>query len=1002
MSADLDYISLNAMINLRGADGNLQLDKDKEAVRNYFLENVNQNTVFFHNLQEKLDYLVENDYYEAEFLEKYSFEEIKDLYKLVYSFKFRFKNFVGALKFYNQYALKNFKADRYLERFEDRVAATALYLADGDIEAARKLAIEIITQRYQPATPTFLNAGKKQRGDLISCYLLETGDSMESIAENIRGLLQLSKRGGGVAINLSSLREAGAPIKKIEGASAGVLPVMKLCEDAASYANQLGARQGACAVYLNAHHPDIMEFLDTKRENADEKVRIKTLSLGVVIPDITFQLAKENRDMYLFSPYDVERIYGVSFPYVNITEEYDNMVENAGIRKKKINARKFLQTLAELQFESGYPYILFEDNANRQNPIKGKITMSNLCVTGETKLLTKQGYRSVKELAESGANSTDAVVDIRARDMTFKRSGLEVEEGTAVVKTAENADILKVTTSNGQSLRATAWHKMYAVRDDKIVKLPLNELVVGDTLLAQKGGWDYAAPDTTEDADLAYLLGIVTLNGKVEGKTVSVSVENTIETIIRYELAKNNYGDDLYHDEQGTIHSKNLKTLLDKVFPGWGTSQVPAGVLRAAEKVQVGYLHGFFQAQSVRTGAPEFLADLQLLAVSIQAPSSLDQKAGTLTLHQNEDYTGLITVTDITFDGKEDVYDLTVPNGHSVIFNGIATGQCSEILQVQTPSSFNLDGTYQEIGTDISCNLGSLNIANVMDDGDFEKTVDISMRALSAVSLMSTIDTVPSIDKANHEGRAVGLGHMNLHGYLAREHIHYDSPEAIEFTSAYFAAINYFSLKSSNAQAVETQDPFVGFEDSDYANGSYFNQYLENDYNPKSDRVKELFTRSGIKLPTKDDWAQLKESVMSGGLYHRNRLAVAPTGSISYVTSATSSIHPITSMIEVRKESLIGRCYVPAPNLNESTIPYYRSAYDIGPEPIIDIYAAATPHVDQGLSCTLFFKHTATTRDVNRAQLYAYRKGLKTLYYVRISQDALEGTAVEDCVSCTI
>ncbi|MEX9542560.1 ribonucleotide-diphosphate reductase subunit alpha, partial [Escherichia coli] len=146
-----------------------------------------------------------------------------------------------------------------------------------------------------------------------------------------------------------------------------------------SYANQLGARQGAGAVYLHAHHPDIMRFLDTKRENADEKIRIKTLSLGVVIPDITFQLAKENKEMYLFSPYDIEREYGVPMSEISVTDKYHEMVNNKAIKKYKINAREFFQTLAEIQFESGYPYILFEDTANRANPIAGRINMSNLC-----------------------------------------------------------------------------------------------------------------------------------------------------------------------------------------------------------------------------------------------------------------------------------------------------------------------------------------------------------------------------------------------------------------------------------------------------------------------------------------------------------------------------------------------------------------------------------------------------------------------------------------------
>lgn len=136
-----------------------------------------------------------------------------------------------------------------------------------------------------------------------------------------------------MAFLLSNLREAGAPIKRIENQSSGVIPVMKMLEDAFSYANQLGARQGAGAVYLHAHHPDILRFLDTKRENADEKIRIKTLSLGVVIPDITFHLAKENAQMALFSPYDVERVYGKPFADVAISEHYDELVADERIRK---------------------------------------------------------------------------------------------------------------------------------------------------------------------------------------------------------------------------------------------------------------------------------------------------------------------------------------------------------------------------------------------------------------------------------------------------------------------------------------------------------------------------------------------------------------------------------------------------------------------------------------------------------------------------------------------
>ncbi|MGO1511011.1 MAG: ribonucleotide reductase N-terminal alpha domain-containing protein, partial [Actinomycetales bacterium] len=364
-SPELDYHALNAMLNLYDADGNIQFDADRQAARQYFLQHVNKNTVFFHNLREKLDHLVAEGYYEGEVLAQYSHEFLESIWDQAWAKKFRFETFLGAFKYYTSYTLKTFDGSRYLERFEDRVVMVALTLAGGKEQAARDMVDEMLSGRFQPATPTFLNAGKAQRGELVSCFLLRVEDNMESIARGINSSLQLSKRGGGVALALTNIREAGAPIKKIQNQSSGVIPVMKLLEDSFSYANQLGARQGAGAVYLNAHHPDILKFLDTKRENADEKIRIKTLSLGVVIPDITFDLAKTNEDMYLFSPYDVERVYGVPFSEISVTEKYHEMVEDGRIRKTKINARQFFTTLAEIQFESGYPYIVFEDTVNR-------------------------------------------------------------------------------------------------------------------------------------------------------------------------------------------------------------------------------------------------------------------------------------------------------------------------------------------------------------------------------------------------------------------------------------------------------------------------------------------------------------------------------------------------------------------------------------------------------------------------------------------------------------
>src|SRR5699024_4759548 len=375
---EITYFKLNNELN-RPVNNQIPLHKDREAVRAYFLEHVNPNTVFFYTLDEKLEYLVDNDYIESEFLEKYSREFVKQMMKDTYAMKFRFKSFMSALKFYTQYALKTNDGQRYLERYEDRIVFASLYLADGDEELANTLRDEMIVQRYQPATPTFLNAGRKRRGELVSCFLIQLSDDMNSIGRGINSALQLSRIGGGVGVNLSNLRAAGDPIKKIENASSGVVPVMKLLEDSFSYSNQLGQRNGAGAVYLNVFHPDIVSFLSTKKENADEKVRVKTLSLGLTVPDKFYELCALDEQMYLFSTYDVERIYGRPFSYVDITAEYDNLVNNEEVRKSKIRARDLENEISKLQQESGYPYIINIDTANRENPIYGTITMSNLC-----------------------------------------------------------------------------------------------------------------------------------------------------------------------------------------------------------------------------------------------------------------------------------------------------------------------------------------------------------------------------------------------------------------------------------------------------------------------------------------------------------------------------------------------------------------------------------------------------------------------------------------------
>lgn len=556
------------------------LGQDALSAKAYFKENVNKNTQYFHSLEEKIQYLVyEEDYWEKEFIEKYSMEEIKKVFKKAYSFKFRFQGYMSAFKFYNDYALRTNDKKTFLERYEDRLSINALYHADGDVEKALFLVEQLIKQNFTPATPTLLNSGRARRGELVSCFLLQVPDSLEGITNSVEFASQLSKKGGGVSLDMTALRAKGETIKKVKGASKGVIGVMKLLEDTFNYFDQMGQRSGAGAAYLNVFHPDLEDFLGTKKINADDSVRIKNLSIGVVIPDKFIELAIKDKDGYQFYPKEVFDEYGVTYDEVaiNMGEWYDKLVENPKLTKRKINPRKIMNTIAQVLGESGYPYIMFADNVNRVNTNKVPVKFSNLC---------------------------------------------------------------------------------------------------------------------------------------------------------------------------------------------------------------------------------------------------------------------------------------------------------SEILQVSTLSEYHgyADAEQDKIGFDISCNLASGNIVNMMENKEIKETVSAAMDIMNSVSEKTNITEVPGVSRANNEMHSVGLGMMNMHGYLAKNFIPYGSPDSLEFTDVFFNIVNFYSLEHSMLKAKETGIVFYDYENSTYASGEYFKN--RGQILPQSETVKELF--EGIHIPTTKEWKKLERDIKKYGVYNSYRQAVAP------------------------------------------------------------------------------------------------------------------------------
>ncbi|MGO4897550.1 class 1b ribonucleoside-diphosphate reductase subunit alpha, partial [Bacillus sp. GM2] len=502
-----------------------------------------------------------------------------------------------------------------------------------------------------------------------------------------------------ISVNLSKTRAKGESLMGYEDVTSGVVPIMRNLDQSLRHINQAGQRSGAGAAYLNVFHADINDFLDTKKISADEDVRVKTLSIGVVIPDKFIELAREDRPAYVFYPHTVYKAYGTHLDDMDIGAMYDELVDNPAVRKERINPRQLLEKMAVLRSESGYPYLMFQDNVNREHALNhiSKVKFSNLC---------------------------------------------------------------------------------------------------------------------------------------------------------------------------------------------------------------------------------------------------------------------------------------------------------SEICQASKVSEYTDYGEEDAIGLDISCNLGSLNIANVMANKSIEQTVKLAVDALTVVSESTNIKNAPAVAKANRQMRSIGLGAMNLHGYLAQNGIAYESEEARDFANVFFALVNYWSLVRSMELARETGSTFEGFEGSTYADGSYFDKYVVGEFRPKTEKVAKLF--ESVEIPERIDWVRLEDNVRKYGLYHSYRLAIAPTGSISYVQSATASVMPIMERIEERTYGN-SKTYYPMPGLSAKNWFFYKEAYDMDMFKVVDMIAIIQQHVDQGISFTLFLKDTMTTRDLNRIDLYAHHKGIKTLYYARTKDTGQEG-----CLSCVV
>ena len=291
-------------------------------------------------------------------------------------------DFFAATTFLTKYSIKdeNKTPTELPSMMYKRVAG---YLHDDNEEDYLELMNEITTKKGNFATPTYTNAGVPERNGMISCNLTHLeDDSFEGIENTLTKIASASKEGSGIGLLIDPLRSKDSIVESFKGNAGGVVRLADMVQAKMRFYKQ-GSRSGSCALYLSVWHRDIFDFLDLTLPIGDEQLRTRDLFTSVVINDLFMEKLQNNEDWYLFCPNDIKKagltplyeLHGEAFE----TEYYKAVELGLG---KKVNPKDIFDSLIKSQVESGKPYVMFKDNANKRNMQRniGIIKQSNLCI----------------------------------------------------------------------------------------------------------------------------------------------------------------------------------------------------------------------------------------------------------------------------------------------------------------------------------------------------------------------------------------------------------------------------------------------------------------------------------------------------------------------------------------------------------------------------------------------------------------------------------------------
>ncbi len=339
-------------------------------------------------LYEKIKYLVDENLYGAYILEKYSRDEISKYEKYIVDDRNTLYTYAGLDLLLSRYVIHD-RRHVQLESPQEMYLGIAMHLAmnekEGRDEWVKRFYDMLSLQKVTMATPTLSNS-RKPYHQLSSCFIDTVPDSLDGIYRSIDNFAKVSKFGGGMGLYFGKVRATGGTIRGFEGAAGGVIRWIKLVNDTAVAVDQLGMRQGAVAVYLDAWHKDLPEFLQLRTNNGDDRMKAHDVFPAVCYPDLFWKMVDEDMEQswYLLDPHEVLRVKGYSLEDSwgeEWEERYLDCVRDNRILKREIKLKDLIRLILKSVVETGTPFTFNRDTVNRMNPNhhKGIIYCSNLC-----------------------------------------------------------------------------------------------------------------------------------------------------------------------------------------------------------------------------------------------------------------------------------------------------------------------------------------------------------------------------------------------------------------------------------------------------------------------------------------------------------------------------------------------------------------------------------------------------------------------------------------------